>query len=386
MRKPLYIYFSEKNEYIINGNKTENNDIGDLLISFLDYDFEKLKKVFKMVKELVHGTLNEVKTASGSQNIDEIVYFIFSKFYRDNYEEIKKAHTLLANVIDYRLEETMEKIYGGKARKIRNYLCGEIVFYPDEANSQQAISDITNILTGGRIVYDPPLDESVQAFIDNFMILIDELLFFKKDFWKLVGGALDCNNSPTQASNLERLYNLKNNNVRAYEKTKSLIKEIRIENSIFNDGEKLSAFLFYASNDIRALLMLEFEYMCINNYYLKKCEYCGKYFQPFGVTSRYCDRTVSESGKTCKQIGAVMKSAENISDARKIYNKVNNRNQMRYARMPNGSKKGLEQWRAATKSALAILERDNLDVDEFERVISGDYTDVKAWLEKHGID
>lgn len=65
--------------------------------------------------------------------------------------------------------------------------------------------------------------------------------------------------------------------------------------------------LFVDSDDLQAVLLTELEEMAQQNVKLKKCAYCGGYFQPFSSRTVYCDRLVGEAGKSCKELAAKKK-------------------------------------------------------------------------------
>ena len=383
MRKPLYIYFSGKNEYVINKNLTEEKPIGSLLISFIDFDFLELKNSVEAIKTVVYNMPDEENSVLSADNPDEKMYFLFAKVYQEKYKELENAHPLLADIIDYKLKETIERIHEAEFPMAYDYAYRIIKYFPNEKMTPRMINAFADSSFNGIIVYDEPLKKVTKTFIDEFLLLIDELIEFKADLIEMIENSLDIDTAPQDTSSLERFFIMQNDKFEIYVKNKELIDNIRIENRILKDNENLSPYSFYTSNDIRALIMVEFEYMCINNYYLKKCENCNRYFQPFSISTRYCDRAVSEIGKSCKKVASVVKSKENTSEAKQIYNKINNRNQMRYVRMPNGNKKGLKLWRESAKEVLTILERDGMTIDEFERIISDDYKSIKAWLNSY---
>lgn len=54
--------------------------------------------------------------------------------------------------------------------------------------------------------------------------------------------------------------------------------------------ENITSRLFVGSDDLQAVLLTELEEMAQQNVRLKKCAYCGGYFQPFSSRTVYCDR------------------------------------------------------------------------------------------------
>ena len=56
------------------------------------------------------------------------------------------------------------------------------------------------------------------------------------------------------------------------------------------------------SDDLGATLLTELLEMVEQGIELKKCEYCHRYFIPFSSKALYCDRSVGDTGKSCKEL------------------------------------------------------------------------------------
>ena len=99
---------------------------------------------------------------------------------------------------------------------------------------------------------------------------------------------------------------------------------------------EVSSHTFYTAEDIRALVMLEFDYLCSHHFTVRKCAHCGNYFLPVSQRSIYCSRILDDSGKACKDIAAAVKYREivNRDEAKKYYQRLNNAYQMRCRRTP----------------------------------------------------
>jgi uncharacterized OB-fold protein len=110
----------------------------------------------------------------------------------------------------------------------------------------------------------------------------------------------------------------------------------------------LSAYTFYSSSDIRALVFLEFEYMRANNLTIRKCEHCGRYFLPYSKVSLFCERPVEGTEKTCKDIGVMEKYSRKVAadEARNLFRRMNNAYHMRRKRAPAiYTQAAYEAWR-----------------------------------------
>jgi hypothetical protein len=177
-----------------------------------------------------------------------------------------------------------------------------------------------------------------------------------------------------------------------FERCKGLYSTISIERRILESDEldyetgceitpeliskisdySLDAYTFYHSQDIRALIFLEFEYMCTNGYTIRKCENCDRYFLPYSSIALYCERPIDFSGKTCKDIAATAKYNEKISSdaAKNLYRKLNNAYNMRCSRCPGVYKrKDFDLWRDNAKQCLEDVENCKMTFEEFADTI-----------------
>lgn len=124
----------------------------------------------------------------------------------------------------------------------------------------------------------------------------------------------------------------------------------------------LEAAICYASDDLRTLVFMEFEYMVTEGYAIRRCDNCGKYFLPFSVVSRYCDRLYSGQ-KTCKDYAIRERYNQKLAgnELRALYVKNNNAYQMRVRRAPElYSVEDYNAWKAAARKALDEEERGTL--------------------------
>ena len=66
------------------------------------------------------------------------------------------------------------------------------------------------------------------------------------------------------------------------------------------------------SDDLGATLLTELLEMVEQGIELKKCEYCHRYFIPFSSKALYCDRSVGDTGKSCKELAVKEKHEKKI--------------------------------------------------------------------------
>lgn len=116
----------------------------------------------------------------------------------------------------------------------------------------------------------------------------------------------------------------------------------------------LEAAICFASDDLRTLAFMEFEYMVTENFAVRRCENCGKYFLPFSVVSRFCDR-IGTDGKTCKEHAIRERYYKKLQSnaCRAAYVKNNNAYQMRVRRDPQSyPQEAYLLWKQTAKQAL----------------------------------
>ena len=132
----------------------------------------------------------------------------------------------------------------------------------------------------------------------------------------------------------------------------------------------VQAAICYASDDLRTLVFMEFEYMVTENYAVRKCDNCGKYFLPFSVVARYCDR-LYQGGKSCKDYAVREKYNRKLqeNDAKAFYVKNNNAYQMRVRRAPaQYSAEEYHRWKQTAREALEQLAQGEMTEAEFREV------------------
>lgn len=132
----------------------------------------------------------------------------------------------------------------------------------------------------------------------------------------------------------------------------------------------LTAAACFGSCSLPAVVFLEFEHMVSGNYAVRRCANCGKYFLPFSVAARYCDRIFAD-GKSCREIATREKYLERLHEnrAKTLYVKNNNAYQMRTRRAPESSPvEEYRAWRSRVKDALSAYERGEMDFETFSEI------------------
>lgn len=136
--------------------------------------------------------------------------------------------------------------------------------------------------------------------------------------------------------------------------------------------ENITSRLFVGSDDLQAVLLTEIQEMAQQNVRLKKCAYCGGYFQPFSVRTVYCDRLVGKSGKSCKELAAKEKYEKKIAadEGLSLYQRRNKAYSMRVSRAPEVYKDvEYQAWKQAAEAAVKRYVEGDLALEDLTQVL-----------------
>lgn len=208
---------------------------------------------------------------------------------------------------------------------------------------------------------------------------------FKQRCLRLIRGVLDTDGENPKMTVLQRYYLLNKTDTEFRRFKQKIHDQLKVFQCMMCgagpqepvDAESVSrlditAAICYAADDLRALAFMEFEYMVTENMALRRCENCGRYFLPFSVLSRYCDRPAAE-GKTCREVAIRGNYNRRLrsDDIRAAYVKNNNAYQMRTRR--SADPKLLEQyvrWKQDARQALEELKLGTITEEEARERIS----------------
>jgi hypothetical protein len=168
-----------------------------------------------------------------------------------------------------------------------------------------------------------------------------------------------------------------------YEKGSNIFSQTEIEQvltpsltyEISDSGGSRVISELWEIRDVYGICYLEFFRMISNNILIKKCSSCGQYFLPPNrIDTAYCDRVITENGKTCKDIGAIKAFQEKVrtDPALAAYNKAY---QSMYAKIvkphrTNLSKREeakdfLRKWSCAAQRELEKVRKGIITVEQF---------------------
>ena len=367
-----FIEFEGKEERFVSKNDVKIYPLGSLVFSFLDIDWH-------IIEQKAQDVAEKMKT-------DENPHFLTCSFYQETLSMLETHHPMLKQIISNYLEATIDEIYGDALPVASDFTRRFIEYYPNEPMSPELYYNMF-ISEFNQFPLEPVIEVAKQ-FVEEFIILSQTLSCFHETLQKLVYSVLDRNGEGSKMPPAKRLYLAQETSFTPYMEAKELYRLIGFErrlrpfileskeldgNSKENiESEKVEAFSFYTSNDVRAVVFMEFEYMCINNYAIQKCESCGGYFLPFSSVSLYCDRPADGIGKTCKEIAPTMKFKNAVRDdaAKSLFDRVNNKYRMRTKRNPAYyPKANYEIWKERAESMLLDVRAGALQLEEFEQLI-----------------
>ncbi len=386
--KPLYIYLSERYEYIIDKEKCEQYPIGKLLISFLDFEWDMIKKDVLNLKTRIFSMEKQKSSVLSAKFPESKNYFVMSKFYQMLYKTLLEAHPLLGQTVDHSLDSFLASSFSNQPVMV-DYAYRIFKYYPNSPMTPKEINDFA--MFGDMPIPDEGLMEATERLLIKIERMIDEFISFKEDLLEMIDLALDSNGKYSDFSTHKRYFLMQKSNYEPFKRNKALFEKINIERKMLEDiflsdfdyydiedlleeikELDVSSYTFYRSNDLKALVMLEFDYMCCKNYYICKCDNCGKFFQPYSQRAIYCDRLFDDTGKMCKEIASALKYREQVDndEAKKYYQRLNNTYQMRCRRSPaHYSNKERYKWQAMAKELLKEVNNGNINFEEFKEKI-----------------
>lgn len=200
-----------------------------------------------------------------------------------------------------------------------------------------------------------------------------DMAHFANQFSSLTARVLSCDGSET-ALPLERYAEALRTDAALVRLAARLHEGTSLQFPILPDGadDRLRAKLCISSCNLQSVVFLEFEHMVSENYAIRSCAHCGRYFLPFSALARYCDR-VQDDGKSCKEHAPYEKYQARLHEnrAKALYVKNANAYQMRIRRAPDlYTEADLLAWRKRAKTAMNAYERGEMDFETFAEIVA----------------
>lgn len=307
-----YINFKDKTEYLKHENRLLSRPIGSLLFSVADRDWDALAEHIASVRQTAFR-MDQVQAC-----VEEIE------------NSLKNTHIFLCR-------------------------------------------DFARRNSGGDVLY------ALYQRAKDYARLREELL-------RLIGQVLDLDGENNELTVLQRYFLLNKTDADARRFKQRMHEQLKVFQCMMcgEDEEQLSvtretvgtldieAAICYASDDLRTLAFMEFEYMVTENLGVRRCENCGKYFLPFSVVTRFCDR-IGADGKTCKEHAVRQRYNEKLQAnvCRAAYVKNNNAYQMRVRRDPEHyPQEDYLLWKEKARAALEQTAAGTMTEEDCMAVIA----------------
>ena len=399
-----YIGFVGNTEQVYSKEKIDSYPIGHLIISLLDIDWlpwiEKAEDIKKELSEFNidenikmgeilkkdRSPLNSLVDYYGEINLyfketSPVIYSLFTsqsydftrKFFSEDQnrlnfsvyehgETIEKLRTESGKTdIKYRLSLTTESIkFDDVAHRLRLLFCNEPDYYEFSLQcADYPYSYVSHVL---------------YSYINNFLKNLKELSLFIPKIKKMIDSCLLIKDKEKFIPKERYFSYINNESLQEDDRFKEKYNRVRIFNIAETVNDEITMCIYYCCDEIHTLAILEFEYMCMNGIFLRKCTYCDKYFLPTTFLSRYCDRLVDTvNNKTCKDIGAKNKYNNQIKDdkARALLRMKKNAYQMRCTRDKSKALRAeFNNWSYAANIMLEKYESGEISTEEFEMGIA----------------
>ena len=132
------------------------------------------------------------------------------------------------------------------------------------------------------------------------------------------------------------------------------------ESAPFVIDDKLSPYCFLCNNIIQSFIIELLEITSIENYEIKQCKNCGKYFVPDNRSDEIYCSNIYENGKTCKEVGhfRTQQKLMALNDDLRIYRNVYQKLLLRTRRNPLNDEYE-KQFKEFKKKNIELKEKVN---------------------------
>lgn len=389
MLQQLFISFDGKKESILNKNHCEERTIGTLLFAFLDFSWHEAEKELLDYQEKVQFFPVEEGSVLSGDSEWEKNYLTFAPVYQKIVKSLEQLHPLLGQVVSGYLEKFLDDAYPDMP-VMAAYGYRIFRLYPEPPVSPGEINEFA--MLGGFGVADEALIQATNRFAAELLRLCRLFLAWQQKLLQMIEFVLDSEGQYAYLPTEKRYYLMAMSDFPPYEKSKDLLETVRMKHKLLPDWEgaqgeldvseeflaelertEVASHTFYTAEDVRALVMLEFDYLCSHHFTVRKCAHCGRYFLPVSQRAIYCSRVLDDGCKACKDIAAAVKYRESINrdEAKKYYQRLNNAYQMRCCRTPAlFPQEDHWQWQDRAKALLKKVEAGELSLENFKEQIA----------------
>ena len=127
----------------------------------------------------------------------------------------------------------------------------------------------------------------------------------------------------------------------------------------------------YLVNNLDTLMYIILYEIVSNNYIIKKCQICGKYFIPNKSNEIYCEFLNEENNTICRNVGAFQVYKQNLENTpalleyRRTYNRKSN--EVSRAKDNVKLKEDFKEWRKKAQEQIKEYKQNKITEDELEK-------------------
>lgn len=403
MRGKTYVYFNGKTEYIGTGGEEQTAyPLGSLVFGTLDVDWEPYLEQARALRRAYTG-VDFGETCTMPQRLSEpetCVYYQVAEFYHNMSLSVKTVSPAFFDLLegyclavwrayDQESEPYLEALASGvnDTGLSRSEVHQRLIHLGNQAitgNIMEGYCRSFPAYTEQMKYYieweteDRSLCETALLVLDYFINFLKKISAFQKDLGALIGVTLCGKDGRPISAPSARLLKLAENDGELYGRCSRMLDDVHIKlQQYMPEGIKkggIAAATFYASDNLPALVFLEFQQMCALDLRAARCENCGRLFLPFSSRTKYCDRVCDEdTGASCKEVAAREKYAAQVKAdrARQLYQQLRNKYQMRCARAQGNTKmrEDYNKWRDTAQKAMVKYQVGEMSFEQFAECI-----------------
>lgn len=419
-----YIFLKDKSEYMYGKQHISTYPLGTLLFSFMETNWESYMEEAQELLDRCLLTPDDENTTikEGLKKPEETVYCIVHDYYRSLLSEFEDKSTSLGTLFpsmvlnellfkyeqgfdEFRIDKSLDEFQeimkqGGNARKIlekqqKSERSKGNMYIAANLFIRYLENKLDSDFFGGYAdIADSQFSEVAIRFMNWMVKTLKALCVLQSNIEEILDYMEDPVESFETMKPVQMLCLMQATGFAPYIKSNRYYSEISYKRFILDRknlhiigstkhrddfieelrNNQLTIEIFVTSKSIAAFIFYVFDYLCMRNLPVRKCENCGRFFLPFSSSSLYCERMVDiETNKTCKDVGAMRKYNQNVSSnaAKALYRRILNAYQMRCKRAPSCYPRAqYEAWKEMAADALEQVEQGVLDFSEFSEKIT----------------
>lgn len=379
MNAEISFNFTDMKEYIKIGKKNIKTPIGSTFLDILSLDTNYIKK--EIIDKTNFNDFLEIKKAYKKVNKIQPLLFI------DEFDLIKY-------IGNFNNDEKILKDYNNSISKLK-----ALISFQEKTDSNctllTELKENLNYLTQKRKNY-LKISKDLPKYINNiFTIILNQIELYKNLIYICYLDKSDiffdgfANLSPLKKCVYYTTFELKNNKIFKNLPSSNIIFSFEILSKGLDENLKeilekdpqlalktifqknIQPIYEYNCKSLEQFLQISFFICLTQNFNIKKCANCGKYFIAYQRSDeKYCSRiSPQDKNKTCKQYANFENWKININsnEELKLYRRIYMAKQMQTRRNPNNLelKKTFDIWKKAAQSQRNLYVHGKINKTEF---------------------